>query len=65
MKVEEFRMQASLMVTSDDKLINNLNVIDDEDDQMDIVIGGGGGGTIWDGKLWFSTPKHYEIWDVP
>lgn len=48
MKVEEFGMQASLMVTSEDKLINSLNVIDDEDNQMDIVIGGGGGGTIWD-----------------
>ena len=48
MKVEEFGMQASLMVTSGDKLVNDLNVIDDEDEQMDIVIGGGGGGTIWD-----------------
>jgi len=48
MEVEEFGMQASLMVTSGDKLVNDLNVIDDEDDLMDIVIGGGGGGTIWD-----------------
>lgn len=48
MKVEEFGMQASLMVTSGDKLVNDLNVIDDEDEQMDIVIGGGSGGTIWE-----------------
>lgn len=41
-------MQASLMVTSGGKLVNDLNVIDDEDEQMDIVVGGGGGGTIWD-----------------
>jgi len=48
MKVEEFGMQASLMVTSGGKLVNDLNVIDENDDLQDIVIGGGGGGTIWD-----------------
>lgn len=48
MKVEEFEIQASLMVKSGDKPVKDLNVIDDEDEQMDIVIGGGGGGTIWD-----------------
>lgn len=48
MKVEEFEMQVSLMVTSGNKLVKGLNVIDDEDEQMDIVIGGGGGGTVWD-----------------
>jgi len=48
MKVEEFGMQASLMVTSGEKLVNDLNVINEDDDLQDIVIGGGGGGTIWD-----------------
>ena len=48
MEVVEYGMQASLMVTSGEKLVNDLNVIDEDDDLLDIVIGGGGGGTIWD-----------------